>query len=208
MPSCRGAGTEANAYCVLYGKEGSSGLLPLFQSGSPFARGATSTFFVDVAKPLGTLQKARGHPLDSALCPVDRHVVRVAAHCSIMPRLIQAVIGHDNSGMNPAWHVDFMEVQDIHSGECWLFEVGKSVPGASLMALVARSAVRSKLCRYVCLCGLALLQLAHRSAAIRGVLVATSGDRTMRVMSSNFSHIWPHGCRRMHPLSILLSLFI
>mmetsp|Transcript_6525 Transcript_6525/g.18200 ORF Transcript_6525/g.18200 Transcript_6525/m.18200 type:complete len:530 (+) Transcript_6525:1493-3082(+) len=87
----RGAGTEANVYCILYGTTGNTGRQPLVHGQHPFASNKLTTFFIYTTHPIG--------------------------------KLLKAVLGHDNAGLQPAWHVDHMEVVNTATGSLWLFEV-------------------------------------------------------------------------------------
>lgn len=36
--------------------------------------------------------------------------------------LVELVIGHDNSGQGPGWHLEQVDITDIKTGQTWYFD--------------------------------------------------------------------------------------
>lgn len=88
----RGAGTDANVFCILFGENGDSGELHLKDSESgksPFENNQLDTFSFPNILSLGQLIKLR--------------------------------IWHDNKGLGAAWHCQHVEVEDLKGGQKYMF---------------------------------------------------------------------------------------
>jgi hypothetical protein len=35
------------------------------------------------------------------------------------------VVGHDNSGQGPSWHLEQVDVTDVRTGQTWYFDCNK-----------------------------------------------------------------------------------
>jgi hypothetical protein len=63
---CRGAGTDSNITCVVYGEKGDTGVRKLDSSSNDFERGSTGTFFL-MSPDLGPIQSLRINSDDGGL---------------------------------------------------------------------------------------------------------------------------------------------